>query len=136
QLLILDEPTVGVDPQSRNAILEAVEQLATTGMAGLYTTHYMEEAQRWCDRIGIIDSGRLAAEGPHQELVSITGGHDHIRLTGSGDLTEAIAAMRKLPNVSDVESHDGEVLLTVERAPLTIAAVVGAATEAGMQLRD
>src|SRR5690606_33610047 len=56
-LLVLDEPTVGVDPQSRNAILEAVEQLAGEGMAILYTTHYMEEAERLCDRIGIIDEG-------------------------------------------------------------------------------
>lgn len=56
-LLILDEPTVGVDPQSRNAILESVEALSGEGMAVLYTTHYMEEAERLCDRIGIIDSG-------------------------------------------------------------------------------
>jgi ABC-2 type transport system ATP-binding protein len=62
-LLILDEPTVGVDPQSRNAILDAVEALATDGMGVLYTTHYMEEAQRLCDRIGIVDRGTLVAEG-------------------------------------------------------------------------
>jgi linearmycin/streptolysin S transport system ATP-binding protein len=58
RLLILDEPTVGVDPQSRNAILESVEQLAGEGMAVLYTTHYMEEAERLCDRIGIVDGAR------------------------------------------------------------------------------
>src|SRR5699024_11630794 len=63
ELLILDEPTVGVDPQSRNAILESVEALSAEGMAVLYTTHYMEEAERLCDRIGIIDSGRIQAEG-------------------------------------------------------------------------
>ena len=57
KLLILDEPTVGVDPQSRNAILESVEQLSSEGMAVLYTTHYMEEADRLCDRIGIVDLG-------------------------------------------------------------------------------
>ena len=56
-LLVLDEPTVGVDPQSRNAILDAVEALATEGMAVLYTTHYMEEAERLCDRVGILDDG-------------------------------------------------------------------------------
>ena len=56
QLLVLDEPTVGVDPQSRNAILEAVDELRQGGMSILYTTHYMEEAERLCDRIGIIDA--------------------------------------------------------------------------------
>jgi ABC-2 type transport system ATP-binding protein len=68
QLLVLDEPTVGVDPQSRNAILDAVEQLSAAGMAVLYTTHHMEEAERLCDRIGIIDDGELRAEGTRQEL--------------------------------------------------------------------
>ncbi|MEX0869182.1 MAG: ABC transporter ATP-binding protein, partial [Nitriliruptoraceae bacterium] len=63
RVLILDEPTVGVDPQSRNAILDAVDSLATDGMAVVYTTHYMEEAERLCDRIGIIDQGRIVAEG-------------------------------------------------------------------------
>src|SRR5699024_11520304 len=73
QLLILDEPTVGVDPQSRNAILESVEALSVEGMAVLYTTHYMEEAERLCDRIGIIDSGRIPAEGSRDELIQIIG---------------------------------------------------------------
>src|SRR5690606_8606091 len=62
-LLILDEPTVGVDPQSRNSILESIEALSVEGMAVLYTTHYMEEAERLCDRIAIVDDGRLQAEG-------------------------------------------------------------------------
>jgi ABC-2 type transport system ATP-binding protein len=70
-LLILDEPTVGVDPQSRNAILESVEQLGEQGMAVLYTTHYMEEAERLCNRVGIIDRGELKAEGTRAELVSL-----------------------------------------------------------------
>jgi ABC-2 type transport system ATP-binding protein len=63
ELLILDEPTVGVDPQSRNQILESIEALGGAGLAVLYTTHYMEEAERLCDRVGIIDQGRIVAEG-------------------------------------------------------------------------
>ena len=70
RLLILDEPTVGVDPQSRSAIFELVERLRDEGMAVLYTTHYMEEAERLCSRIGIIDHGRLIAEGTRAELVA------------------------------------------------------------------
>src|SRR5664279_5397571 len=84
QLLILDEPTVGVDPQSRNAILESVEKLSGEGMAVLYTTHYMEEAERLCDRIGIVDLGELKAEGTRAELVALLGEHDKVHLTGSG----------------------------------------------------
>jgi ABC-2 type transport system ATP-binding protein len=64
RLLVLDEPTVGVDPQSRNAILSNVEALGGQGIAVLYTTHYMEEAERLCDRVGIIDQGRLIARAP------------------------------------------------------------------------
>ena len=78
RLLILDEPTVGVDPQSRNAILASIEQLSQTGMGVLYTTHYMEEAERFCNRIGIIDHGKLIAEGTRRELVSLVGGHDRV----------------------------------------------------------
>ncbi|MEZ5257468.1 MAG: ABC transporter ATP-binding protein [Ilumatobacteraceae bacterium] len=63
KLLILDEPTAGVDPQSRNQILAAIEQLGGAGLSVLYTTHYMEEAERLCHRIGIIDSGKLIAQG-------------------------------------------------------------------------
>jgi len=76
RLLVLDEPTVGVDPQSRNAILESIESLGTAGLAVLYTTHYMEEAERLCDRIGILDEGRLIAEGTRAELVDLMGDTD------------------------------------------------------------
>jgi ABC-2 type transport system ATP-binding protein len=70
RLLLLDEPTVGVDPQSRNAILESIAALGRRGMAILYTTHYMEEAERLCDRIAIIDAGRILAEGTLADLLS------------------------------------------------------------------
>ena len=97
RLLILDEPTVGVDPQSRNAILESVEELSAEGMAVLYTTHYMEEAERLCDRIGIIDLGELKAEGTRGELVSLVGQHDRVRLDGDGDLEAGAAARARAP---------------------------------------
>ena len=74
QLLILDEPTVGVDPQSRNSILDSIEALSSEGMAVLYTTHYMEEAERLCDRIGIVDRGALVVEGTPQQLKASVGG--------------------------------------------------------------
>src|SRR5580698_10576479 len=90
KLLVLDEPTVGVDPQSRNSILETVGRL---GIAVLYTTHYMEEAAKLCDRIGIIDDGRLIAEGSAAELVRAHGGRDKVLLTcGDGADLAGLAA--------------------------------------------
>jgi len=98
-LLVLDEPTVGVDPQSRHAILESVTRFGEEGMAVLYTTHYMEEAERLCDRVGIIDRGRLVAEGTPRELVALVAEHDRVRLTAAGDLTAYAAACRRLTRV-------------------------------------
>jgi ABC-2 type transport system ATP-binding protein len=95
RLLVLDEPTVGVDPQSRNAILENVEALRGEGVAVLYTTHYMEEAERLCDRVGIIDQGRLIAEGTRRELVAQIGERDRIELAASGDLVGLAAGCRR-----------------------------------------
>jgi ABC-2 type transport system ATP-binding protein len=135
-LLILDEPTVGVDPQSRNAILESVEELSVEGMAVLYTTHYMEEAERLCDRIAIIDAGRIQAEGTRDELIRLTGEVDHIRLTGSGDTTAAAKALRDLPGVSRVDTDRRSLLLTVRDAPAAVAGIVTGATAAGMALSD
>jgi ABC-2 type transport system ATP-binding protein len=108
-LLVLDEPTVGVDPQSRNAILESIEQLTQAGLAVLYTTHYMEEAQRLCDRVAIIDGGVVRAEGTQQELVRLVGENERIRVKGSGKIKEAAARVKALPGVADVSTSSDEV---------------------------
>ncbi len=87
RLLVLDEPTVGVDPQSRAAVLDGLAALRDGGTAILYTSHYMEEVERLCDRVGIMDRGRLLAEGTPDDLVAM---HDcvfdlegvFLRLTG------------------------------------------------------
>ena len=99
KLLVLDEPTVGVDPQSRNAILESVERLGEEGMAVLYTTHYMEEAERLCDRIGIIDHGELKAEGSQRDLVQMVGERDGVKLVATGALGAGAAALGDLTGV-------------------------------------
>ncbi|GAA1649225.1 linearmycin resistance ATP-binding protein LnrL [Georgenia ruanii] len=135
-LLILDEPTVGVDPQSRNAILESVEALSVEGMAVLYTTHYMEEAERLCDRIAIVDSGRIQAEGTRDELIRLTGGLDHIRLSGTGDTAAAAEALRALPAVDRVDADRRTLVLTVHDAPTAVAAIVTGAAAAGLTLSD
>lgn len=80
QLLFLDEPTVGIDPQSRLRIFETVERRRDEGMTILYTTHYMEEADRLCDRLGIMDQGRLIALGSPQELKAAIGDPGEVTL--------------------------------------------------------
>ncbi|PTT69197.1 ABC transporter ATP-binding protein [Arthrobacter sp. HMWF013] len=133
-LLILDEPTVGVDPQSRNSILESVEGLATEGMAVLYTTHYMEEAERLCDRIAIIDEGTVQAEGTRDQLVRLTGGLDRINLRGSGNTSAAAAALRAAPGVQKVDGDGAGLILTVQDGPRNLPALVTGAGDAGMAL--
>jgi ABC-2 type transport system ATP-binding protein len=136
RLLILDEPTVGVDPQSRNAILESVEQLSGQGMAVLYTTHYMEEAERLCDRVGIIDHGELKAEGTREELVALLGEHDKVQLTGSGALEAAAKACAGIAAVQTVSVADGAVELLVEGASAALAEILATASEAGVSVHS
>ncbi|HSL63112.1 MAG TPA: ABC transporter ATP-binding protein [Gaiellaceae bacterium] len=136
RLLVLDEPTVGVDPQSRNAILESVEQLGREGMAVLYTTHYMEEAERLCDRVGIIDLGRIRAEGTRRELVELVGGRDTVRLGGSGDLEAAARATRELDGVIDASARDTTLELVVDSARSVLPELLARVGAAGVAVRD
>jgi len=131
-LLILDEPTVGVDPQSRNAILAAVEVLAGEGMGVLYTTHYMEEAERLCDRIGIVDRGRLIAEGTTAELVGGLDADEVVRLRVPGATEAALAALAAHARAGahthddrDRVSVEGDtVVLVVDDAPARLPALL------------
>jgi ABC-2 type transport system ATP-binding protein len=124
QLLILDEPTVGVDPQSRNAILEAVAALAGEGIATLYTTHYMEEAERLCDRVGILDEGRLLVEGTQDELLAMVGEQDRVRIAADGDLGAAAARIGALDAVTEATVGDGALGILVRDAPRHLSAIV------------
>ena len=126
-LLILDEPTVGVDPQSRHAILESVASFGGSGMAVLYTTHYMEEAERVCDRIGIVDHGKLIAEGTQRELVATIAGRDRIELAATGDLHALERSCLDLECVDAVTVTDGQVEVIARDARRVLAAVFEAA---------
>ncbi|MGH9112761.1 MAG: ATP-binding cassette domain-containing protein [Acidimicrobiales bacterium] len=134
QLLVLDEPTVGVDPQSRNAILESVEALGAEGLSVLYTTHYMEEAERLCDRVGIIDEGRLVAEGTRRQLVAHVGAGDRVDVSGSGDLDTFAAACGQLPGIVGVDRRDGGLAIRVDAGSSALAAIVDAAGRTGVTI--
>ena len=136
-LLVLDEPTVGVDPQSRNAILEAVDELGQGGMSILYTTHYMEEAERLCDRIGIIDEGVILAEGSRRELVGIVGQKDRVTLTANGDIRAAAEALGALERTDEVTtSDDGSIQIVAADARTLLPQLITVTTQAGATINS
>ncbi len=83
RIILLDEPTLGIDPQARINILDIIREEVSRGTTAIYTTHYLEEAENLCDRIAIIDNGRILAEGTLQELVRLVGEEDIVTVTGS-----------------------------------------------------
>jgi ABC-2 type transport system ATP-binding protein len=120
RLLLLDEPTVGVDPQSREHILNAIQKLAREGTTVLYTTHYMEEAERLCDRIAIMDKGRIAASGTLRELLEIVGTGSVIEIAGKPvDETQ----LRAIPEVNKVEAREHLTRIFVTDAGRALAAL-------------
>jgi ABC-2 type transport system ATP-binding protein len=115
QILFLDEPTVGVDPQSRNAIFESVETLNRAGMSVIYTTHYMEEAQRLCQRVAIVDEGQIIAQDTPTALIRSLGGGVvmlGVAETAPEDLAERIA---QVPAVRSAVRNDGQLKIETQR---------------------
>jgi len=124
RILFLDEPTVGVDPQSRNFIFEHIEQLKAEGMTVLYTTHYMEEAQRLCDRVAIMDQGRVLALDTTENLVGMLGG-GVVHAGLPGDATSALQpAIQDLPHVRDVSSLDNRLKIETKDANLALLELI------------
>ena len=118
-LLILDEPTVGVDIQSRTRILEQVAEMTRQGVAVLYTTHYIEEVERLSDRVGIIDHGDLIAEGTRTELVKMVGERDRVLIAAEGNLAEVADRMAALDGVHQAGmANEGMELLVDDATPL------------------
>jgi ABC-2 type transport system ATP-binding protein len=138
QLLFMDEPTVGIDPQSRRRILDTVIDLKKQGMTVLYTTHDMEEAEELSDRVGIIDHGKLIALGTQKELTRLVGEQETLRLhLGEGDDSEKTAEMlQSLESVVLAGAVNGEVVLTVEEAATALPSIVSAANEANIRIRS
>jgi len=112
KLVIMDEPTVGIDPQSRNHILESVKQIAQTGTTVIYTTHYMEEVQAICDRISIMDAGRVITEGTLDELVGRIQHEQRVHLTALVPSEALTAELRAIAGVKHVEANGNYYLIT------------------------
>ena len=114
QVIYMDEPTVGIDPQSRRNILDSVVALKSQGMSVLYTTHYMEEAQELSDHIAIMDNGKMIASGTHAELVKIVGEMDRITVTINAESAGVLEAWKAVKGVSQVTASDGTLTILAD----------------------
>ena len=134
RLLLLDEPTVGVDPQSRDRIFDAIRELARHGRTILYSTHYMEEAERLCDRITILDEGRMVACGTLAELLRILGMGEIIELGGLGEEL-GDDRLASIPGITKIERGDRSTRIFVESAARALPAIAAIVAPAGEQLQ-
>jgi len=138
RLLFMDEPTVGIDPQSRRAILDTVKDLNKQGMTVLYTTHYMEEAEELSDRVGIIDHGELIAIGTQKELTQQIGQTETLVLH-LGETDDAQSLAKSLHGVKDIleaRASDHEVSVMAHEAEDVLATAVTKANERGIKIRS
>ena len=134
KILFLDEPTTGLDPQSRRQLWEIVRQFQRRQGTVLLTTHYMDEAERLCDRLAIIDQGKIIAAGTPAELIAGLSGHHVVEFSVAGGNGGADDAWDRLPGVQSVRNDDGLFCLQVDEPHHTIPALLSAVQQKGAQL--
>jgi ABC-2 type transport system ATP-binding protein len=135
-VIIMDEPTVGIDPQSRRHILDNIKELNSQGMTVLYTTHYMEEAQELSDHIAIMDQGEIIACGTHDELVQLVGELDRINLSINTDSEKIIADWQETTGVQRVFSEDGHLTVLAQDSNLILPRLFESATRNGVRINS
>jgi ABC-2 type transport system ATP-binding protein len=135
EILFLDEPTVGIDPQSRNHIMESIRTLNRRGMTVIYTTHYMEEAQTLCDKIGIIDKGRIIAEGTLSQLQKMISKNELIFIEVQKDSEILADEIGALEGVVSARIEDGGVLVKHDGKSPVLQKVMIKADEKGFDIR-
>jgi ABC-2 type transport system ATP-binding protein len=136
RILFLDEPTTGLDPQSRRQLWDIIRSFQRDGGTVLLTTHYMDEAERLCDRLAIVDHGQIIAEGSPAELIERLGGHHFVEFWVSGNTNRGgLEAWRDLPSVDSVREADGMVALSVKEPHLAIPALLDAVAKQGSALQ-
>ena len=133
-VIIMDEPTVGIDPQSRRHILDNVQSLNRQGMTVLYTTHYMEEAAELSQHIAIMDQGKIIAYGTHDDLIRLVGEQTRIDLTLNVEGGRVIDAWKRLEGVSKAVSEDGKVSVLVEDSNRVLPRLFEAANPLGVRI--
>ena len=136
KVLLLDEPTVGVDPQSRVRLLDLVRAQAAAGTCVLYTTHYMEEAETLCDSLAIVDHGRIIAHGTLAELRAQMGERDLLRLAGTFEPAAVREGVARLDGVEVVQAEPEQVTLAAAHASSRLPAIFEALRAAGADVRE
>ncbi|MFV2071221.1 MAG: ABC transporter ATP-binding protein [Thermoanaerobaculales bacterium] len=136
KVLLLDEPTVGIDPQARLNILEVVRELAASGTTVLYTTHYMEEAQEFCDRIAIIDHGKILTLGTLEELTKLAGEAEVLKLTGSFEDQAARDRLAAIEGVRVLKADDRMAVLSIDAGGPGLLAVLPQVLSADLEVND
>jgi ABC-2 type transport system ATP-binding protein len=136
KILFLDEPTTGLDPQSRRQLWDIIRGFQRDGGTVMLTTHYMDEAERLCDRLAIVDHGQIIAEGSPADLIERLGGHHVVEFSVSGNCDgAALQAWKGLPSVESVREDDGMIALNVKQPHLTIPALLEAIDKQESQLQ-
>jgi len=134
KLLFLDEPTTGLDPQSRRQLWDIIREFQRGGGTVLLTTHYMDEEERLCDRLAIVDHGQIIAEGSPADLIERLGGHHMVEFSLAGDSHRGVDDWKSLPGVDSVYHDDGLVCLAVREPHRTIPALLEAVDMQSAQL--
>ncbi|HSQ27148.1 MAG TPA: ABC transporter ATP-binding protein [Anaerolineales bacterium] len=133
-LIIMDEPTVGIDPQSRRHILDNVKELNRQGMTVLYTTHYMEEAAELSHHIAIMDRGKVIAYGTHDELIRLVGEQTRIDLTVTGEIEPVLPGWKTTDGVAKLDVTDGKITALVDDSNRVLPRLFDAAAKAGVRI--
>lgn len=133
-VVIMDEPTVGIDPQSRRHILDNVKELNQQGMTVLYTTHYMEEAAELSHHIAIMDKGKVIARGTHAELIKVVGEQTRIDITLNAEAEKILSAWRATEGVSRLDSTDGKVTALVDDSNRVLPRLFETAAKHGVRI--
>ena len=134
KVIIMDEPTVGIDPQSRRHILDNVKELNQKGMTVLYTTHYMEEAAELSDHIAIMDKGRVIAHGTHAELIQLVGEKTRLDITINTETAKILPAWEKTAGVASIDSTDGKILALVDDSNTVLPRMFEAVSQAQVRI--